>query len=358
MMCLLLIFFMQDFRPFSADPAIKYIDTYKDLAVKEMERSGIPASIKLAQALLESDYGNSPLATNANNHFGIKCGKFWTGKIYEKEDDETDQEGNKINSCFRVFESVEASFIAHSDFIKDAKKQHRYGFLFTIQTTDYQAWAHGLKQAGYATDPDYAKKLLHIIEKYKLHELDLKSAEQNNEDKNIKEIPVVAETKNQLHDREKRSRLKSNEHDPTTVVVEKAIYRITYINKCRTVFIPQKISVENLARDLRINTSELIAFNEILKSPTQQIMENTYIYLTEKKRDYTGSEAIHLVKEGETLESISNIYGIRANTLYSLNKIPKSCQPLVGQRLRITDRISNCKKIAYKKRDKAPIILF
>src|SRR5688572_5643549 len=148
-----------------------YIEQYKDIAVSEMMRTGIPASIKLAQAIHESSCGKSDLACKANNHFGIKCGNDWNGKTYKKEDD--DYEGGQlVKSCFREFRSVHDSYIAHSDFLTDPAKAKRYGFLFELDVTDYKGWARGLSKAGYATDPQYASKIIDIIERYNLYELD------------------------------------------------------------------------------------------------------------------------------------------------------------------------------------------
>ncbi|MBK7666929.1 MAG: glucosaminidase domain-containing protein [Sphingobacteriaceae bacterium] len=139
-----------------------YIESFKEDAVKEMCLNKIPASIVLAQAMFESANGNSELAKNANNHFGIKCKKEWCGESYAKDDEEE-------NECFRKYISVLESYTDHSMFLKT---RPRYSFLFDIPVTDYKSWCVGLKEAGYATDPKYAKRLIDIIEKYKLYELD------------------------------------------------------------------------------------------------------------------------------------------------------------------------------------------
>ncbi len=140
----------------------EYIAAYKAAAVKEMYRSRIPASITLAQGILESSNGNSRLAKEANNHFGIKCKKTWTGRTLYEDDDEAQE-------CFRAYETAEDSYRDHSDFLM---KNTRYAFLFDLQSTDYQGWAKGLKSAGYATNPNYAPILIDLIERHKLFELD------------------------------------------------------------------------------------------------------------------------------------------------------------------------------------------
>ncbi|MBT8233669.1 MAG: hypothetical protein HKO66_09335 [Saprospiraceae bacterium] len=167
---LLFIVFLGSFSNGDLDiAAYNYIDNYKELAIIEMHRTGVPASIKLAQALHESHFGKSDLAKQAKNHFGIKCKSYWKGYTYYHKDDDLDPQGNLINSCFRSYESVFDSYIDHSNFLSQTA---HYLHLFNISKTDYKAWAHGLQNAGYATDPNYAKKLIKFIEKYNLSKLD------------------------------------------------------------------------------------------------------------------------------------------------------------------------------------------
>jgi flagellum-specific peptidoglycan hydrolase FlgJ len=148
--------------------ALEYIRTYKELAKTEMHLYGIPASIKLAQALIESDAGTSVLATRANNHFGIKCKSWWTGSEYFYADDDYDENGDMIASCFRSYDSAELSFTDHSVFLTTSD---RYLHLFSYGL-DYHKWAYGLQYSGYATSTTYAKQLIQVIEKYELHGLD------------------------------------------------------------------------------------------------------------------------------------------------------------------------------------------
>lgn len=141
--------------------SVQYIQRYKDVAIREMNVYGIPASITLAQGLYESGSGNGELARFANNHFGIKAGSGWTGKVYYKDDD-------NHNDRFRVYNSAEASFADHSLFLK----KRNYAALYNLEITDYRGWAHGLQRAGYATNPAYAATLISIIEKYRLYQYD------------------------------------------------------------------------------------------------------------------------------------------------------------------------------------------
>lgn len=150
--------------------ADEYIEAYKDLAVIEMHRTGVPASITLAQGLHESNFGTSKLATEANNHFGIKCKSYWQGGTYYYKDDDLDKKGKLIESCFRSYDSALESYVDHSNFLT---RSAHYSELFQLNVLDYKSWAYGLKRCGYATDPNYAEKLIRKIEKYNLSIYDL-----------------------------------------------------------------------------------------------------------------------------------------------------------------------------------------
>ena len=144
------------------NPIETYIEKWAPVAVEEMYRSGVPASITLAQGILESRYGLSELASKGNNHFGIKCHKDWKGRTMAYDDDAKGE-------CFRVYDSAQESFRDHSDFLR---YRDRYKFLFEFDTKDYKSWAYGLKKAGYATDPNYPAKLIKYIEDYGLSRYD------------------------------------------------------------------------------------------------------------------------------------------------------------------------------------------
>jgi len=161
---ILFLYMASYLMPSNSELADSYINAYKDIAISEMQRTGIPASIKLAQGLLESDWGRSDLAMKANNHFGIKCASDWNGQTYYKHDDDRNAEGDLIKSCFRAYDDPYQSYIAHSEFLK----RNRYASLFQLDPTDYHNWAHGLREKGYATDKKYPTKLIMIIEKYNL----------------------------------------------------------------------------------------------------------------------------------------------------------------------------------------------
>lgn len=160
----------KDGRKRMSEATLSYIDQYKDIAVAEMYRSGIPASIILAQGILESTNGQSLLASKSNNHFGIKCKSYWTGKTYYHEDDDYDSKGKLTDSCFRAYDSVIDSYVDHSNFLMYTA---HYSVLFQYDRTDYYSWATGLKSCGYATDKKYSQKLIDKIKLYDLHSFDL-----------------------------------------------------------------------------------------------------------------------------------------------------------------------------------------
>jgi len=168
-LCLVLMagFLLTSTRPITVQE--KYMDRYKVIAMNEMKRSGIPASVKMAQGIMESMAGRSELAVQANNHFGIKCKSTWNGDTYLYKDDDRDSAGTLVHSCFRLYPSAEDSYYDHSEFLKN---RSRYNSLFELAITDYVGWANGLKKCGYATDPSYSNKIIQTIEKYNLYVLD------------------------------------------------------------------------------------------------------------------------------------------------------------------------------------------
>ena len=163
---------------------LAYVKKYSWLAIEEMRRTGIPASIKLAQAIVESRSGTSHLATEANNHFGLKCGKEWTGKTMFRMDDDRDAYGFLIESCFQSYTTIRESYMRHSDHLLNPAKMDRYGYLFALDVLDYRAWAEGLQKGGYSTNPIYAQILVQTIEELALHEFDLRALNETNAGRN------------------------------------------------------------------------------------------------------------------------------------------------------------------------------
>ena len=338
--------------------AESYINSYKDVAVQEMHRTGIPASIKLAQGLLESDWGRSDLAKTANNHFGIKCGGRWEGNTFYKEDDDKDTRGRLIESCFRSFSSPTESYMAHSNFLSDPKKEYRYGFLFKYESTDYRSWAKGLKKSGYATDPKYPNKLIQIIENYKLYEFDQPIRNENailaGASKQSKEMPERVSVPNKrksrtskkvYNERSETAEADKNIIDNTTPRmpakhVSRLRYSIDAINKCKKVTAKGGESLGELARAVGVSADELIKFNEIYQTQDEILPSGVHIYLEKKKRSYRGGHDFHLVKDGETMESIAQKYGVRVKSLYAKNRMPKGSKTVAGVKLSISKSVS------------------
>ncbi len=284
---------------------LDYIERYKDIAVREMVRAGIPASIKLAQAILESEAGKSDLARRANNHFGIKCNPEWDGKTFYKKDDDYDDRGRLIESCFRVYKDPESSFIAHSEFLRDPKKIERYGWLFSLDPADYKRWAKGLRSSGYATAVDYDKKLISLIERYELYKYDALSLE-NGE--------VIAA-----------------DEDPNTNT--STGYMVN--NDVKYVLAMDNEPVEEIARRTFTSVTTLLNYNENLRSSDQRIPKDTKIYLQPKRSSYRGKQTWHYVKQGETMQDISNQYAIKLSSLYERNQMLEGTQPAPNERIKL-----------------------
>ena len=326
-----------------------YISEYKKIAISEMHRTGIPASIKLAQAILESDLGRSPLAYKANNHFGIKCGNGWTGETYYKQDDETDNTGILIESCFRSFNSGEESYLAHSDFLTSPSKQSRYGFLFNLNTTDYVGWANGLKFAGYASDPSYPSKLIKIIESYQLYKLDV-SVNTSGRQQDLAEIPAPKEKfKQDKYKKDTPEKVNPNiwnsDETPETEGREKNMisgkYKVAKINDVKMVLAYGGESIKELALRNGKNVFDLLEYNELVISQDQVLKSNEVIFLSKKKKSVEDEAlAFHTVSKGETLYVIAQKNGIRLENLMSKNNIPPDAEPLQGEVLSLNKNLS------------------
>lgn len=276
----------------------EYVSKYKDDAVKEMLMHGVPASITLAQGMLESGNGNSALAMYANNHFGIKCHE-WTGMTYIQDDDAS-------NECFRKYTSVLESFNDHSLFLKS---RDRYAFLFDLKITDYKGWARGLKLAGYATDPNYADKLIEIIETYRLYELD--------------KMSIMPMTKTEVEVKDQPPVTKS----PTT--------KIMLNNNVKYVVAKPGDTYFTLASQLDMGLWQLYKYNETGKSST--IKAGDIVYLQPKHRRSSTTE-FHTVKKGDTMYSISQKYGIKLKHLYRKNHMNPGEEPKVGDTINLRNK--------------------
>ncbi len=274
-----------------------YIDQYKDLAIAEMLKYDIPASITLAQGLLESGAGMSKLALNSNNHFGIKCHD-WDGATTRHDDDAK-------NECFRVYRDVHESYEDHSRFLS---RQPRYRSLFKLKRTDYKGWARGLKRCGYATNPAYAKQLIGIIELYKLHRYDKASR----------------------YDRfmVERSSVKGTAGGMGLHPIH--IYNKNYYLKAR-----QGDTFKSIANEVGISYKKLAKYNE--RDRDDELVPGEIIYLKkkQKKAEKVYKKRPHRVKAGESMYSIAQYYGIRLSSLYKMNDLDPNYSIKVGDLLRV-----------------------
>lgn len=275
---------------------LSYIAKYKDLAIEQMEIYNIPASITLAQGLLESGAGKSELSLKSNNHFGIKCGSNWKGKTTRHDDDSKSE-------CFRVYKDVRSSYEDHSKFLRG---KSRYASLFQLLITDYKGWATGLKKAGYATNPQYANRLINIIETYKLYLFDTKAG-----------VKV---------------------REPEKVIATKAnsTREVKLNNGILMIMARSGETIKEIAQEFDIKPSKIIKYNDFYSGYSLESGE--WVYLQKKKarasRDY--SNQVYIIKSGDSMHSISQAFGIRLNKLYKMNKMkPAHAMPQVGTPIRI-----------------------
>jgi len=287
----------------------EYIANYKDVAIKKMKEFRIPASITLAQGILESGSGNSRLARKANNHFGIKCHNDWHGKKFYMDDDEK-------HECFRKYPKAADSYRDHSKFLT---QRGRYSFLFQYNITDYKKWAYGLKKAGYATNPRYPQLLIRIIEKYHLDQYDQEAlGKQKRKKKKVKThkegaIPTVATFK-----------LSGNS---TTG-------RKIYINNKRKLILARNgDTFEKIAAEFEIYSWQLYKYNEVNRK--HKIVAGEIVYLEKKKSKADKKYKYHHIREGESLHDVAQLYGMRMKKLLKINNLPKGISLPVGTEIRV-----------------------
>ncbi|MEO6036823.1 MAG: glucosaminidase domain-containing protein, partial [Saprospiraceae bacterium] len=304
-----------------------YIKTYKDAAVMEMNRGGIPASIILAQGLVESAAGQSELATQANNHFGIKCAGSWAGKTYYKQDDDRDADGKPIKSCFRVYSSVAEGFHDHGEFLRDPKKHNRYGFLFNLDKTDYKSWARGLQSAGYATSPTYANQLIDIIERLKIYEYDQPNATAGVQ-------PALGTKPNNPNGSNPSTNPgQPDPNNPYNVPVVPPAQRIGRVNDVKVVLTRPNERLDDIAKLYNLNTLKVADYNERGYTPGITLKENTRIFIQAKRDRWRGRAAEHFVREDQTIFDISQLYGVKLEKLLARNGLRNGQEPAPGERI-------------------------
>ncbi|MCI5876237.1 MAG: glucosaminidase domain-containing protein [Prevotella sp.] len=276
----------------------QYINQYKDLAIQQMVKYRIPASITLAQGLFESHAGLSDLAVKGNNHFGIKCHN-WTGATTYHDDD-------LKNECFRAYGSVLESYEDHSRFLTNSP---RYSRLFALSNTDYRGWAHGLKACGYATNPLYAYKLINIIELYQLYQYDTATKYDRFIAKHSGTERVVAD-------------------DP-------GLHPIYYYNKNYYIYAREGETFKQLGKEIGISYRALAKYNERDKHDRLHKGDIVYLKKKQKRASKEFKRKPHVVRAGESMYDVAQRYGIRLKNLYKMNHLDANYQIRVGDRLRV-----------------------
>lgn len=305
-----------------SDAVLNYIENYKEIAMIEMVDYKIPASITLAQGILESGNGNSELAKKSNNHFGIKCHKSWTGKRTYHDDDEKGE-------CFRVYDSPADSYRDHSIFLATGQ---RYAFLFDLKITDYKGWAKGLKQAGYATLPTYANVLIRLIENYNLTQYDqmvVKGDFKKSKDK--KQKPKA--------DSQKQKSKNDVVYTPFRITEANVVGKTNderYIrenNKVKFIYAKEGESVYVLADMLGIYDYQLVKYNKLGKRRT--FKEDEIVYIEPKRRKAQRRYKYHTIQKGETLSYVSRLYAVKLESIFKMNDMDENTILHVGDNIRL-----------------------
>lgn len=272
----------------------EYVDSFHEFAMQEMRNHGVPASITLGQGILESASGNSRLSKECNNHFGIKCRREWKGRFCLADDDAKDE-------CFRGYESALESYRDHSLFLRNSR---RYDFLFELEPLDYEGWSHGLRKAGYATNPAYGNILVRIIEKYRLSRYD------------------------------------------SIVVLGKDLFQegpgeVINVNGIPAVAAKSGDSPESIAKEQNLAKWKIYRYNDLEKNDLINPGEILYLKPKRKKAD----ESIHIIKRGETLHDVSQMYAIKMKYLRKLNQLEKGVEPRIGEEINLQSKRSNPPKV-------------
>jgi hypothetical protein len=293
--------------------ASEYIEKYAPIAISEMKRTGVPASIKLAQGMIESDFGRSRLARVANNHFGIKCHSSWKGPMVYHDDDARDE-------CFRKYSNAEQSFRDHSDFLVTGS---RYRSLFNLNPTDYKGWARGLKSAGYATNPAYAEMLIRKIESNGLDAFD-----RGYSGVAIRPAPGTREVRGTGINRPSGLSVYRGSRYPASVSG-----RVLTMNRVDYIVSATSDTYESIMSDFNLLRWELEKYNEQLE--VSALNPGEIIYLQPKRKRAEPGVRYHIVREGESMYTISQLYAIRLVNLYELNFMEVGTQPEKGRKVNL-----------------------
>ena len=310
----------------SSETVRNYIETYKNVAIAEEIRTGVPAAITLAQGIHETGAGTSELVLKSNNHFGIKCKTGWTGESVSHDDDARGE-------CFRKYDDPMDSYKDHSDFLKN---RPYYASLFNLDPTDYKAWAYGLKKAGYATNPKYAPILIKLIEDYDLQQYTLLAL--NGKFSGNADVAYASNVKTESSDE-----AKINEPAIQKAVVKTYNYPsgVFKINETNVVFVKKGTALLKVANDNDLSLPRLFEFNDMKAVDIAE--RDQLIYLQRKRK--IGTEEFHIVQEGETLYDIAQAEGIRIESLLEYNLLKQGMRPAVGEKLNLKWKVSQMPRL-------------
>jgi LysM repeat protein len=319
------LFAVQGLQAQRNSDVVDYVNTYKEIAIREEQRSGVPAAITLAQGIHESMAGKSELVLKSNNHFGIKCQATWKGeKVYHDDD--------ARGECFRSYEKPEQSYIDHSDFLKNGS---RYAFLFQMDPANYNDWAYGLKKAGYATNPKYPQILIKYIEDY-----------------NLQQYTLIAMGKLSPKDEVLAGGGKPV-NIGTGVVIQLPVgpkpvvdYPIGEfkINRTKVIFAKAGTSLLGIAKQFDVSLKHLLDFNEFSEDEDDVLAQDQLVFVQRKRRE--GPQEFHMVLPGETLYDISQSEAIRLENLINYNRLQDQGEPAVGEKLYLQDKAPEMPKLA------------
>jgi len=295
----------------------QYIDVFAQLAIQEMNEYHIPASITMAQACLESGDGNSILAREANNHFGIKCNSSWTGSSILQDDDSS-------NECFRKYSTAIESFRDHSKFLTGGM---RYQFLFDYEIKDYKKWAYGLKKAGYATDPQYPERLIKIIEEFQLHKLDTYF---NNTTAYVRPERLGTGSKS-------TTRRKGNAGIDNFSINPYVTRNVEKRNGAKAFFANEGDTYEQIAAEFSLKEWEIYKYNDVEKGA--KLYAGSIVFIQSKRASAPRGNDTHILKQGESLWSVAQWYGVRLNALYRKNRMNQGDEPKPGQQISLRKKV-------------------
>jgi len=328
----------------SADAILAYITRYKDLAIAEMKRTGVPAAITLAQGIHETEAGTSVLVKKSNNHFGIKCKDEWRGQSVSHDDDARGE-------CFRKYSAAEDSYKDHSDFLRT---RPNYASLFTLDPTDYEGWAYGLKKAGYATNPKYAQVLIKLIQDYNLEDYTLIAMGKMKEENGLAKNEVTTDkssssvlVKNNDNEKATETTKANNKMEQD---VQSNVSEVNYpsgefkINDTRVVYIKKGTSYLTIAQQYEIPLARLFEFNELKQ---QEVTADDQLVFIQRKRK-TGEHEFHTVQPGETVNDIAQSEALRLESLLEYNNMTANMQPAAGETLSLRSKSSTVPKLVTK----------